>query len=153
LLFVYSRVGKNRDTRRETPAGAGAGRGASHEAFLFSYPIVAPRSANDIYRPVRDSSGLIFICSEQRRTHLSTDEQVSFSTRQTATHPLKRSPTAELGCFASRSGLVLNILFVAINLSCGALASHFAARCSAGPHIDVINAHSYIFNYMSRYWP
>ena len=36
---------------------------------LFSYPIVAPRSANDIYRPVRDSSGFIFICSEQRRTH------------------------------------------------------------------------------------
>ena len=100
---------------------------------LFSYPIVAPRSANDIYRPVRDSSGFIFIYSEQRRTHLSTDEQVSFSTRQTATHPVKRSPTAELGCFASRSGLVLNILFVAINLSCGALANHFAARCSAGP--------------------
>ena len=74
---------------------------------LFSYPIVAPRSANDIYRPVRDSSGFIFIYSEQRRTHLSTDEQVSFSTRQTATHPMKRSPTAELGCFASRSGLYL----------------------------------------------
>ena len=68
-LLLYSRVGKNRDTRRESPAGAGAGRGASHEAFLFSYPIVAPRSANDIYRPVRDSSGFIFICSEQRRTH------------------------------------------------------------------------------------
>jgi len=84
---------------------------------------------------------------------LSTDEQVSFSTRQTATHPVKRSPTAELGCFASRSVLVLNILIVAINLSCGALASHFAVRCSAGPHIDVINAHSYIFNYKSRYWP
>ena len=133
MLLVYSRVGKNRDTRRESPAAAGAGRGASHEAFLFSYPIVAPRSANDIYRPVRDSSGFIFIYSEQRRTHLSTDEQVSFSTRQTATHPVKRSPTAELGCFASRSGLVLNILFVVINLSCGALASHFAARCSAGP--------------------
>jgi len=87
---------------------------------LQGYPIVAPRSANDIYRPVRDSSGFIFIYSEQRRTHLSTDEQVSFSTRQTATHPLKRSPTAELGCLASRSELVLNILFVAINLSCGA---------------------------------
>jgi len=24
MLFVYSRVGKNRDTRREPPAGAGA---------------------------------------------------------------------------------------------------------------------------------
>jgi len=31
MLFVYSRVGKNRDTRREPPAGAGAGRGASHK--------------------------------------------------------------------------------------------------------------------------
>ena len=41
-LVVNSRVGKNRDTRRESPAGAGAGRGASHEAFLFSYPIGAP---------------------------------------------------------------------------------------------------------------
>jgi hypothetical protein len=29
MLFVYSRVGKNRDTSRETPAGAGAGRGAN----------------------------------------------------------------------------------------------------------------------------
>ena len=27
-LVVYSRVGKNRDTRRESPAGAGAGRTA-----------------------------------------------------------------------------------------------------------------------------
>jgi len=30
-LVVYSRVGKNRDTRRESPAGAGADRGASHK--------------------------------------------------------------------------------------------------------------------------
>ncbi len=30
-LLLYSRVGKNRDTRRVTPAGAGAGRGASHK--------------------------------------------------------------------------------------------------------------------------
>jgi len=30
LLIVYSRVGKNRDTRRGSPAAAGAGRGASH---------------------------------------------------------------------------------------------------------------------------
>ena len=36
-LVVYSRVGKNRDTRRESPAGAGAGRGASHKtAFLVT---------------------------------------------------------------------------------------------------------------------
>ena len=31
MLFVYSRVGKNRDTTRGSPAGAGAGRGASHK--------------------------------------------------------------------------------------------------------------------------
>ena len=135
MLLVYSRVGKNRDTRRESPAGAGAGRTAGHLTVLSSQKILAVRSANDIYRPVRDSSGFIFIYSEQRRTHLSTDEQVSFSIRQTATPPVKRSPTAELGCFASRSGLVLNILFVVINLSYGALASHFAARCSASPPI------------------
>ncbi len=30
LLLVYSRVGKTRDTRREAPAGAGAGRTADH---------------------------------------------------------------------------------------------------------------------------
>ena len=30
-LLLYSRVGKNRDTRRGSPAGAGAGRGASHK--------------------------------------------------------------------------------------------------------------------------
>ena len=106
---------------------------ADHQAVLFSRKILAVRSGNELYRLVRDSSGFIFIYSEQRKTHLSTDEQVSFSTRQTATHPVKRSPTAELGCFASRSGLVLNILFVAINLSCGALASYSAACCSAGP--------------------
>ena len=31
MLFVYSRVGKNRDTTRGSPAGAVAGRGASHK--------------------------------------------------------------------------------------------------------------------------
>ena len=31
MLFVYFRVGKNRDTSRGTPAEAGAGRGASHK--------------------------------------------------------------------------------------------------------------------------
>ena len=52
MLFVYSRVGKNRDTRRESPAGAGAGRTADHLSVLFSQKILAVRSANDIYRPV-----------------------------------------------------------------------------------------------------
>jgi len=51
-LLVYSRVGKNRDTRRESPAGAGAARTADHLAILFSQKVLAVRRANDIYRPV-----------------------------------------------------------------------------------------------------
>ena len=54
-LVVYSRVGKNRDTRRESPAAAGAGRSASHKTVLFSQKILAVRKGNDIYRPVRRS--------------------------------------------------------------------------------------------------
>ena len=41
MLFVYSRVGKNRDTRREPPAGAGAACAASHRTVLFSQKILA----------------------------------------------------------------------------------------------------------------
>src|SRR5659263_562922 len=52
-LFVYYRVGKNRDTRRETPAAAGAGRTAGHLTVLFSQKVLAVRKANCIYRPVR----------------------------------------------------------------------------------------------------
>jgi hypothetical protein len=55
LLFVYSRVGKNRDP----PAGGSPRRCrgqpvyAGHFPVLFSHKILAVRSANDIYRPVR----------------------------------------------------------------------------------------------------
>ena len=56
-LLLYSRVGKNRDTRRGSPAGAGAGRTAGHLAVLFSQKVLAVRRGNDIYRPV--SSRLI----------------------------------------------------------------------------------------------
>jgi len=59
-LLVYSRVGKNRDTRRGTPAGAGAGRTADHLAVLFSQKIFAVREGNDIYRPVRQSAFIPF---------------------------------------------------------------------------------------------
>ncbi len=52
LLLLYSRVGKNRDTKWESPAGAGAARTAGHLTVLFSQRILAVRSANDIYRPV-----------------------------------------------------------------------------------------------------
>jgi len=54
-LLVYSRVGKNRDTRRESPAAAGAGRTADHLTVLFSQKVLAVRKGNDIYRPVRAS--------------------------------------------------------------------------------------------------
>ena len=56
LLLLHSRVGKNRDTKRGSPAGAGAGRTADHLAVLFSQKVLAVRSANDIYRPVMGSS-------------------------------------------------------------------------------------------------
>ncbi len=58
LLLLNSRVGKNRDTLRESPAAAGAGRTADHLTFFFSQKVLAVRSSNDTYRPVRDSSGL-----------------------------------------------------------------------------------------------
>jgi len=51
-LLLYSRVGKNRDTLRGSPAAAGAGRTATHLAFFFSQKILAVRSAYAIYRPV-----------------------------------------------------------------------------------------------------
>ncbi len=51
-LLLYSRVGKNRDTRRGSPAGAGAGRTADHLAVIFSQKVLAVRSAYAIYRPV-----------------------------------------------------------------------------------------------------
>jgi len=55
MLFVYCRVGKNRDTWRESPAGAGAGRTADHLTVLFSQKVLAVRKGNDLYRPVRHS--------------------------------------------------------------------------------------------------
>jgi hypothetical protein len=59
-LLLYSRVGKNRDTKRESPAGAGAGRTADHLAILFSQKILAVRKANCIYRPVGISALLLY---------------------------------------------------------------------------------------------
>jgi len=41
LLLLYSRVGKNRDTRRGSPAGAGAACAASHRTVLFSQKVLA----------------------------------------------------------------------------------------------------------------
>ncbi len=51
---------------------------------------------------------------------MSTVEQVSSFTQLAATNPLKRRSTAELGCFASRARLVLNVLCFDNNLSYGA---------------------------------
>ena len=55
MLFVYSRVGKNRDARRGSPAVPGAGRTADHLTVLFSQKVLAVRRGNDIYRPVMRS--------------------------------------------------------------------------------------------------
>jgi len=45
MVLLYSRVGKNRDTRRGSPAGAGAGRTADHLAILFSQKVLAVRKS------------------------------------------------------------------------------------------------------------
>jgi hypothetical protein len=63
MLFVYSRVGKNRDTRRETPAGAGAGRTADHLTVLFSQKVLAvqkPMTYTDLL-----CLGLLFCLNDQ----------------------------------------------------------------------------------------
>ena len=44
-LLLYSRVGKNRDTRRGTPAGAGAACAADHLTVLFSQKVLAAQKA------------------------------------------------------------------------------------------------------------
>ena len=44
-LILYSRVGKNRDTMRESPAAAGAACAASHKPILFSQKILAAQKA------------------------------------------------------------------------------------------------------------
>ena len=44
-LVVYSRVGKNRDTMRESPAAAGAACAAGHKAFLFRQKVLAAQKA------------------------------------------------------------------------------------------------------------
>ena len=44
-LLLYSRVGKNRDTSRESPAGAGAACAAGHKFVLFSQKILAAQKA------------------------------------------------------------------------------------------------------------
>jgi hypothetical protein len=74
LLLLYSRVGKNRDTKRESPAGAGAGRTADHIAFLFSQKVLAVRKANDIYRPVRFRaySPLVFSTKQLTAVHYNS---------------------------------------------------------------------------------
>ncbi len=53
-LLLNSRVGKNRDTRRESPAGAGAGRGASHKTASLVTQLSrhgAPMTYTDLLAP------------------------------------------------------------------------------------------------------
>ena len=49
--LLYSRVGKNRDTSGGPRREPGQAVAPATKSPLI-YPIVAPRSANDIYRPV-----------------------------------------------------------------------------------------------------
>jgi len=44
-LVFYSRVGKNHDTKRESPAGAGAACAAGHKMILFSQKVLAAQKA------------------------------------------------------------------------------------------------------------
>ena len=71
--FVYCRVGKNRDTRRGPPAGAGAGRTADHLTVFFSQKILAVRSANCIYRPVGARCFVSFILAWLCHCYNSTE--------------------------------------------------------------------------------
>ena len=50
---------------------------------------------------------------------MSGVKQVHLITQQTIRHPKKRRSTAELGCFASRSRRVLDVLYVFNKLSYG----------------------------------
>ena len=95
-LLLYSRVGKNRDTSGSPRRCRGGLCRCTANSHLW---LESSRGTegNAIYRPVRDSSGFNFLSSEQSRTHLSRDKQVPLSTQQAATHPMKRSPGAELG--------------------------------------------------------
>ena len=54
LLLLNSRVGKNRDTSGGPRREPGQAVAPATKPPLI-YPIVAPRSANDIYRPVSGS--------------------------------------------------------------------------------------------------
>jgi hypothetical protein len=54
-LLLYSRVGKNRDTKRGSPVGAGAGRGASHKTASLITQLSrhgAPMTYTDLLAPV-----------------------------------------------------------------------------------------------------
>ena len=55
-LLLYSRVGKNRDTLRESPAAAGAACAAGHKTILSSQKILAAQKAiayTDLLAPVK----------------------------------------------------------------------------------------------------
>jgi len=57
MLFVYYRVGKNRDTKRESPAAAGAACAANHRTVLFSQKILAaqkPMTYTDLLASVNN---------------------------------------------------------------------------------------------------
>ena len=132
-VITFSRVGKNRDTGG-SPRRCRGGLCRCTPNGPIWLEISRGTEGNCIYRPVRDSSGFNFLYPEQRRTHMSRDKQVPLSTQQAATHPMKRSPGAELGGnrVTNLTGYKCSIFF-SINLSGGAVARLFEARGAAGP--------------------
>ena len=63
-LLFYSRVGKTRDTSRESPAGAGAGRGASHKTASLVTQLSrhgAPMTYTDLL-----AAGGVLKCDQKR---------------------------------------------------------------------------------------
>ena len=63
MLLLYSRVGKNRDTRRGTPAAAGAACAAGHFPVLFSQKVLAAQKAI-AYTDLLDIGGLFELLSK-----------------------------------------------------------------------------------------
>jgi hypothetical protein len=61
-------------------------------------------------------------------------EQVSLFTHPAATYPMKRRSAAELGCFASRARLVLDILWFTIKLGYGGVGDSSKREEMLTPH-------------------
>ena len=99
MLFVYSRVGKNRDTSRGTPAGAGAGRGASHKT-VSKVTQLSHHGAAIAYTGLLEivAASIIFIRNSKDLTRVRLNRNGNLLAMPL--QPRKRRDTAELGCIA-----------------------------------------------------